>query len=40
MRVLKLAYLLIIGSCIVVNASNKYSVLPDDEKACLLKSWV
>ena len=39
MRVLKLAYFLIIGSCIVANASNKYGVWPDDEKACLLTGW-
>ncbi len=39
MRVLKLAYLLIIGSFIAANASHNYGVVPDDEKACLLTSW-
>jgi hypothetical protein len=38
-HVLKLVYLLIIGSFIVANASNNYGVVPDDEKVCLITSW-
>ena len=39
MHVLKLVYLLLISCFIAANASSKYSVLPDDEKSCLLTSW-